>query len=92
MDAPENLRLRFRHLPPEVAPEHWRFVLSGLVPNRKGHSLLNEWIGVAYRSERFVGLVPFPELLQRIGIGKRPSPIEARRWTRKFCAACCRTP
>ena len=140
LDAPEDLRLRFRHLPPEVAPEHWRFVLtsdparmrdaisasrreeaawpkvhylwclnpvvgwlndrmaaafgrheapvlaglpglaadeavfvlSGLVPNRKGHPLLNEWIGVAYRGERFAELVPFPELLQRIGMGQRP--------------------
>ena len=44
------------------------------------------------RQRILVGLVPFPELLQRIGIGKRPSPIEACWWTRKFCAACCRTP
>ena len=140
LDAPEDLHLRFRHLPPEVAPEHgrfvltsdpaqmrdaisasrreeaawpkmhylWRlnpvvgwlndrmaaafgrheapvlaglpglaadeavFVLSGLVPNRKGHPLLNEWIGVAYRGERFAALVPFPELLQRTGLGRRP--------------------
>ena len=50
---------------PGLAPDEAVFVCSGLVPNRKGHPLVYEWIGVAYRGARFEALVPFRDLLDR---------------------------
>ena len=140
LDAPEDLRRRFGFFPREVAPEHWRFVLtsdpqrmseaiaesrrdeaawprvhylwrlnpvvgwlndrmsaafarheapvlagvpglapdetvfvlSGLVPNRRSHPLVYEWICVAYRGGRFEALAPFGGLLVRTGLGRGP--------------------
>ena len=69
---------------PDLAADETVFVLSGLVPNRRSHPLLYEWIGVAYRGERFETLVPFDDLLSRTGLGRdavanrgRPVDIEA---------------
>ena len=44
---------------PGFAPDETVFVLSGLVPNRRSHPLVYEWIGVAYRGGRFEALVSF---------------------------------
>ena len=59
---------------PGLAPDEAVFVCSGLVPNRKGHPLVYEWIGVAYRGGRFEALVPFRDLLDRTGLGGREIP------------------
>ena len=59
---------------PGLAPDEAVFVCSGLVPNRKGHPLVYEWIGVAYRGGRFEALVPFRDLLDRTGLGRREIP------------------
>ena len=59
---------------PGLAPDEAVFVCSGLVPNRKGHPLVYEWIGVAYRGGRFEALVPFRDLLDRTGLGRRRDP------------------
>ena len=142
LDAPEDLRHRFAHLPPEVAPrngrfvlttakarmaeaiaasrrderawprEHylWRlnpvvewlndrmaatfgrheapvlcgvpglgadetaFVLAGLVPNRRGHPLIHEWIVVCHGPDGFVAPQPFETLRHRTGLGVRAIP------------------
>ena len=59
---------------PGLAPDEAVFVCSGLVPNRKGHPLVYEWIGVAYRGGRFEALVPFRDLLDRTGLGREEIP------------------
>ena len=59
---------------PGLAPDEAAFVCSGLVPNRKGHPLVYEWIGVAYRTGRFEELVPFRDLLERTGLDRRDIP------------------
>ena len=46
-------------------------MLSGLVPNRRSHPLVYEWIGVAYRGGRFQAPVSFGDLLARTGLGER---------------------
>ena len=142
LDAPEDLRHRFAHLPPEVAPQNWRFVLTtakarmaeaiaasrrderawpgehylwrlnpvvewlndrmaaafgrheapvlcgvpglrsdetafvlaGLVPNRRGHPLIHEWIVVCHRPDGFVAPQPFETLRHRTGLGVRAIP------------------
>ena len=57
---------------PGLAPDEAVFVLSGLVPNRRSHPLVYEWIGVAYRGGRFEALVSFDDLLARTGLGRGP--------------------
>ena len=55
---------------PVLAADETVFVLSGLVPNRRSHPLLYEWIVVAYRGARFEAMVPFDEMLARTGLGR----------------------
>jgi len=59
---------------PGLAPNEAVFVASGLVPNRKGHPLVYEWVAVAYQSGRFESLLPFRDLLDRTGLGRREIP------------------
>ena len=59
---------------PGLAGDEAVFVASGLVPNRKGHPLVYEWVAVAYRDGRFESLVPFRDLLDRTGLGRHEIP------------------
>ena len=52
-----------------LAPEETVFVVSGLVPNRKSHSLVYEWVGITLRGENFVSLTTFDEVIERTGLG-----------------------
>ena len=56
---------------PNLAADETVFVLSGLVPNRRSHPLLYEWIAVAYRGARYETVVPLGELLDRTGLGRK---------------------
>jgi hypothetical protein len=47
------------------------FVLSGLIPNRKGHPLVHRWLGVGFQREQSRGIEPFDALLQRTGLHRR---------------------
>ena len=64
---------------PGLAADEAVFVLSGLVPNRRGHPLLYEWVAVTYRGERHEALLPFDELLARTGLGRRAVANRGRR-------------
>ena len=55
---------------PGLAADETVFVLSGLVPNRRSHPLLYEWIAVAYRGAQYEALVPFDDVLARTGLGR----------------------
>lgn len=50
------------------------FVLSGLVPNRKGHPLIYEWIALSFRGNNLARTLPFGDLIDRTGVGHRPIP------------------
>ena len=50
------------------------FILSGLIPNRKSHPLVHEWIGVVFQDGQFVGIKTFEEVVERTGLGARPLP------------------
>lgn len=54
---------------PGLARDETIFVMSGLVPNRKSHPLVYEWVGVAFRNGTEPELVPFESLLDRTGLG-----------------------
>ncbi len=55
---------------PNLAADETVFVLSGLVPNRRSHPLLYEWVAVAYRGARYEAVMPFEDLLDRTGLGR----------------------
>ena len=55
---------------PGLAADETVFVLSGLVPNRRSHPLLYEWLAVSYRGTRFEAVVPFDEVIARTGLGR----------------------
>ena len=78
---------------PGLAQDETVFVISGLVPNRRSHPLVYEWVGVAFRSERFDSLVPFDDLLERTGLGggepipNRGLPVDIDALARRLPAA-----
>ena len=55
---------------PNLAGDETVFVLSGLVPNRRSHPLLYEWVAVSYRGGRREAVIPFDEVLARTGLGR----------------------
>jgi superfamily II DNA/RNA helicase len=50
------------------------FVVSGLIPNRKSHPLVHEWVGVRFLGDVCVGIETFADTLTRTGLGKQPLP------------------
>ena len=55
---------------PGLAAAETVFVLSGLVPNRRSHPLLYEWVAVAYRGARFEAVFAFDEVIARTGLAR----------------------
>ena len=53
------------------------FLISGMVPNRKSHPLVSEWLGVCFQGEAFERIEAFDTLLERTGLGVRPIPNRA---------------
>ena len=50
------------------------FILSGLIPNRKGHPLVHRWFGVTFKDDEFQQIEDFETLLARTGLGKISFP------------------
>ncbi|MCP4688791.1 MAG: DEAD/DEAH box helicase, partial [Desulfobacterales bacterium] len=66
-------------IPGEVlAPREAVFILSGLTPNRKGHPLIHEWVGVRFEEGRFIQCRRFEEIIERVGLGVERFPNMAR--------------
>ena len=59
---------------PGLAPGEAVFVFSGLVPNRKSHPLVCEWIAVSFRDGVFSESMPFETLIERTGLGRSAIP------------------
>lgn len=57
-----------------LAPSQVIFVLSGLIPNRNGQPLFQEWFSVAFQDARFVAIESFETTLVRLGFGRRVFP------------------
>ena len=65
---------------PGLAPDETVFVVSGLVPNRKSHPLVYEWVGVTFRGERFESLTTFDDVIQDT------MTTEETPWLKVICA------
>jgi superfamily II DNA or RNA helicase len=50
------------------------FVISGLIPNRKSHPLIHEWLGVCFRNGIFQQVEDFGVTLGRTQLGQRAIP------------------
>jgi hypothetical protein len=61
-------------LPGALEPEETVFILSGLIPNRKGHPLVFRWFGVTFLENEFLGIESFDDLLERTGLGRISFP------------------
>jgi hypothetical protein len=80
-------------LPPGMLrPDETVFVVSGLIPNRRGHPLVHRWFGARFLGRREDGLESFDTLLSRTGLGRREipnpgRPIDTRELTQMLKAA-----
>lgn len=61
-----------------LAPRETVFIVAGQVPNRKGHPLIHEWLGVCFRGSSFHGIEPFSKTLERTRLGQQPIPNRGR--------------
>ena len=50
------------------------FILSGLIPNLKGHPLVHRWFGVTFQHGTFQKIETFEKILARTGLGKTSFP------------------
>ena len=57
-----------------LAATETAFVLAGLVPNRRGHPLIQEWVVVRHDADGFAQPQPFDALLHRTGLGRQAMP------------------
>lgn len=62
------------HLRGLMNPGESIFVLSGLIPNRKGHPLIQHWFGVHIQGEAYKGILDLTEILARTGLGSKQLP------------------
>ena len=50
------------------------FLMTGLIPNRKGHPLVQRWFGIVFRDGRFERVEELESLFKRTGLGTKPIP------------------
>jgi ERCC4-related helicase len=55
------------------------FIVSGLIPNRKGHPLVHRWFGVCFKNKYFKKIEKFEALLSRTGLGSKDFPNKAEK-------------
>ena len=59
---------------PGLAADECVFVLSGLVPNLKGHPLVYEWVALSFVAGQFSKTFTFEAIVERTGVGRREIP------------------
>ena len=58
-----------------LAPDEVVFLLNGVVPNRKGHAVIDEWVGVRFKGGQFQTVESLPVLLQTLDLRQqKPNP------------------
>ncbi len=59
---------------PQKLSQEAIFILSGLIPNRKSHPLIHEWLGVCFKKGEFSHIETFENTLERTQLGKTRIP------------------
>src|SRR5690606_23067005 len=55
-------------------PEHSVFIISGLLPNRRGQPLVHRWYAVHFKGARFDRVEPFEQFLTATRLGRQSLP------------------
>lgn len=50
------------------------FIVSGLIPNRKSHPMVNEWFGVIVKDNNIVDIISMDKLLKKVPLKKDKYP------------------
>lgn len=50
------------------------FIISGLIPNRKSHPMVNEWFGVVFKNNEFKEIITMDELLKKVKLNEKEYP------------------
>ena len=50
------------------------FIISGLIPNRKSHPMINEWFGVVFRNNEYKEIITMDELLKKVKLNEKEYP------------------
>lgn len=58
----------------KLAPQEIVFIISGVIPNRRGQPLINKWLGVVFEKKKFVRVEEFTVTRDRTNLGKEPIP------------------
>ena len=58
----------------KLAAEEVVFIVSGVIPNRRGQPLINKWLGVVFDKNKFVRVEEFTATRDRTNLGKEPIP------------------
>ncbi|MBM3298405.1 MAG: SWF/SNF helicase family protein, partial [Deltaproteobacteria bacterium] len=54
-------------------------LMSGLIPNRKGHPLLHHWFGVVFQDGEFQRIEDLDALIERTALGKKTFPNKGQQ-------------
>lgn len=58
----------------KLAPKEVVFIMSGVIPNRRGQPLINKWLGVVFEEKKFVRVEDFTVTQDRSKLGKETIP------------------
>jgi hypothetical protein len=50
------------------------FIMSGLVPNQKGHPLVHRWFGIRFIDDKFVSIIDMEDVLKKTEINLKQYP------------------
>jgi superfamily II DNA or RNA helicase len=57
---------------PSLPEEEAVFIMTGVIPNRRGQLLINEWFSVVFSNYKFVKIESFSDTMTRSKIGQKP--------------------
>lgn len=63
----------------KLAEEEVVFIISGVIPNRRGQPLINKWLGVVFEKNKFVRVEEFTATRDRTNLGKKPIPNASQK-------------
>ena len=68
-------------IPAQLNTNESIFIISGLIPNRKSHPLIHEWLGVCFNGNEFTQVESFDDILKRTQLGKNSIPNRTKENT-----------
>ena len=65
---------------PRLTPGESIVLATGILPNRKGHPLIQRWAGIHFQGEKIIGQLDLPAIMERTRFGRDsiPNPATAR--------------